>query len=51
MSIRAREAQFMVKGVGNSVVGGEKSSGKKHHCYSVQEAPYPRSYEREVIDL
>ena len=51
MSIRAREAQFVVKGIGNSVMGGGKSPGKKHHLYSAKEVPYPRSYEREIVDL
>ena len=50
MSIRAREAQFVVKGIGN-FVGGGQSSGKKHHSYPAKEVPYPRSYEKEVIDL
>ncbi|PPR04105.1 hypothetical protein CVT24_010678 [Panaeolus cyanescens] len=50
-TIQAREAHFVMKGVGAPVVGGGKSKGKKHHCYPVKEAPYPRSYEREVIDL
>ncbi|KAH9939809.1 hypothetical protein B0H21DRAFT_31146 [Amylocystis lapponica] len=36
--IRARESQFVIR------------SGKKHHSLSVAEAPYPRSYEREVVD-
>lgn len=51
MSIRAREAQFVVKGVGNLAVGGGRSPGKKHHSYPANEVPYPRSYEREVVDL
>ncbi|KAF8799001.1 hypothetical protein BYT27DRAFT_7264526 [Phlegmacium glaucopus] len=51
MNIRAREAQFVVKGIGNMVVGGGKSPGKKHHSYSAKEVPYPRSYGREVVDL
>ena len=50
-SIRAREAQFVVKGIGNLVVGGGKSPGKKHHSHPATEVPYPRSYEREVVDL
>lgn len=51
MNIRAREAQFTVKGIGNLVVGGGQSSGKKHHSYPAKEVPYPRSYEKEVVDL
>ncbi|KAI0269749.1 hypothetical protein BC834DRAFT_569124 [Gloeopeniophorella convolvens] len=34
----ARDSQFKVKG------------NKKHHAYSTKEAPYPRNYERVVID-
>ncbi|TDL17246.1 hypothetical protein BD410DRAFT_580873 [Rickenella mellea] len=37
-SITARESQFIMRG------------GKKHHPYSVMEVPYPRSYERIVVD-
>ena len=51
MSIRAREAQFVAKGIGNLVVGGGQSPGKKHHSFPAKEVPYPRSYEKEVIDL
>ncbi|TFY52472.1 hypothetical protein EVG20_g10534, partial [Dentipellis fragilis] len=36
--ITARELQFVMKG------------GKKHHSYPAKEAPYPRNYERIVID-
>ncbi|TFY83031.1 hypothetical protein EWM64_g987 [Hericium alpestre] len=36
--ITARELQFVMKG------------GKKHHCYSPAIAPYPRNYERVVVD-
>lgn len=34
----ARKSQFKMKG------------NKKHHAYSKCEAPYPRNYERPVID-
>lgn len=51
MSIQEKEAQFVLKGIGNSVVGGGRSPGKKHHSYSAKKVPYPRSYEREVVDL
>ncbi len=34
----ARESQFKMKG------------NKKHHAYLANEAPYPRNYERPVID-
>ncbi|KAI0373739.1 hypothetical protein BV20DRAFT_1049676 [Pilatotrama ljubarskyi] len=37
--IRAREEQFVVR------------SGKKYHAFSPQEVPYPRSYDRQVVDL
>lgn len=50
-SIRAREAQFMLKGVGHTVLGGGRGSGKKYHVYPKEIVPYPRSYERDVIDL
>jgi hypothetical protein len=43
-NISARNAQFVVKG---PVVG----EGKKHHPYRKEEVPYPRNYEREVLDL
>jgi hypothetical protein len=51
MSIRAREDQFVLKGIGNLTVGGGQCRGKKHHPYPSMEAPYPRSYEKEVVDL
>ena len=50
-NIRAREAQFIIKGVGHRILGGRKSNGKKHHPYQKDEVPYPRSYDREVVDL
>ncbi|KDR82916.1 hypothetical protein GALMADRAFT_238570 [Galerina marginata CBS 339.88] len=50
-NLQAREAQFVVKGVGHAVVGGGYSPGKKHHPYRKEEVPYPRSYGREVVDL
>lgn len=34
----ARESQFKMKG------------NKKHHAYPANEAPYPRNYERPVMD-
>lgn len=49
--IRAREAQFTLKGVGHTVLGGGKGPGKRHHAYPKEEVPYPRAYAREVIDL
>lgn len=32
---------------GLGVVGG----GRKHHPYEKEEVPYPRSYDRDVLDL
>ena len=49
--LRAKEAQFKIKGVGHTVVGGGYSPGKKHHPYDKKEVPYPRSYGKEVVDL
>ncbi|KIM40851.1 hypothetical protein M413DRAFT_154519 [Hebeloma cylindrosporum] len=50
-NLQAREAQFTLKGVGHTIVGGGRSPGKKHHPYSKEVVPYPRSYGREVVDL
>ena len=41
----------MLKGIGNLVLGGGQCRGKKHHPYPAKEVPYPRSYEKEVVDL
>ncbi|KAF8889986.1 hypothetical protein CPB84DRAFT_1785092 [Gymnopilus junonius] len=49
--LQAREAQFKIKGIGHTVVGGGYSPGKKHHLYDKKEVPYPRSYGKEVVDL
>ncbi|KAF8073742.1 hypothetical protein FPV67DRAFT_763246 [Lyophyllum atratum] len=49
--IKAREAQFVVKGEGSTSGSGLGSRGKKHHAFPPDEVPYPRNYEREVIDL
>lgn len=49
--LQAREAQFRIKGVGHLTTGGVLSPGKRHHPYSSRVVPYPRSYEREVLDL
>jgi hypothetical protein len=55
--INARAAQFVIKG-GPAERGRSSSSasslrllGAKHHAYSREEVPYPRSYAREVLDL
>ena len=37
-SLFARDSQFVMKG------------GKKHHARSAKEVPFPRSYERIVLD-
>ncbi len=50
-NIRAREAQFVIKGIGHATVGGKKCPGKKYHPYPKEDVPYPRSYDREVVDL
>ncbi|TFK40860.1 hypothetical protein BDQ12DRAFT_721473 [Crucibulum laeve] len=50
-NISAKEAQFVIKGAGNTTTGGGLSVGKKYHPYSSEEVPYPRSYDREVVDL
>lgn len=48
---RAMERQFVIKGVGHTVLGGGRSAGKRCHPFSRREVPYPRSYDREVVDL
>ncbi|KAG5652893.1 hypothetical protein H0H81_003257 [Sphagnurus paluster] len=49
-NLKARESLFVMKGDGT--LGSHLGSrGKKHHAYSPNEVPYPRNYEREVIDL
>jgi hypothetical protein len=50
-NIHARAAQFVQKGVGVHLTDGTVSLGKRHHPYHRKEVPYPRSYDREVIDL
>ncbi|KAI0826772.1 hypothetical protein BC628DRAFT_1319286 [Trametes gibbosa] len=37
--IRAREGQFVIR------------SGRKYHAFSADEVPYPRSYDRQVVDM
>ncbi|KAJ3932321.1 MAG: hypothetical protein NXY57DRAFT_894439 [Lentinula lateritia] len=44
-NISAREAQFIVKGPLTN------HSGRKHHPFNKEDVPYPRSYDREVLDL
>jgi len=50
-NLRARDEQFTIKGVGHTIYGQLKSPGKKYHAHPKDEVPYPRSYEREVLDL
>ena len=50
-NLKARLSQFTMKGVGVHLTDGTVSRGKRHHAYGKREAPYPRSYDREVIDL
>jgi hypothetical protein len=55
-NISARAAQFVIKG-GPAESGRATSGvsftrlGTKHHAYTREEVPYPRSYAREVLDL
>ncbi|KAF7288545.1 Methyltransf-25 domain-containing protein [Mycena chlorophos] len=52
-NMSARAAQFVVKGgpAENARGATLMRSGTKHHAYSRDEVPYPRSYAREVLDL
>lgn len=58
-NISARAAQFVVKGGGAGIGSGGPmgwgaqgiGAGKKHHPYPRQEVPYPKNYERNVLDL
>ncbi|KAJ7459936.1 hypothetical protein FB451DRAFT_1405816 [Mycena latifolia] len=55
-NISARAAQFVIKGgpaeSGRATSGASfMRSGTRHHAYSREEVPYPRSYAREVLDL
>lgn len=66
-NITARAAQFVFKGahsasVSNPAIHGYNTdpqnfnslgrpSGRKHHPYAKEVCPYPRSYDREVLDL
>lgn len=50
-NIHARNTQFVLKGVGTHLTDGTVSRGKKHHPYTQRDVPYPRNYEREVLDL
>ena len=37
--IRAREEQFVVRGT------------SRHHAFPPEDVPYPRSYDRQVVDM
>ncbi|KAF5382753.1 hypothetical protein D9615_002896 [Tricholomella constricta] len=50
-NIKAREAQFVMKGEGSALGSDLSFRGKKHHTFPRNEVPYPRNYEREVLDL
>ncbi|GLB38376.1 hypothetical protein LshimejAT787_0502410 [Lyophyllum shimeji] len=50
-NIKARESQFVLKGAGTALASGLGSYGKRHHAFPKDEVPYPRNYEREVMDL
>ena len=47
--IQARASQFTMKGP--RAYPGFELRGKKHHAYPQEEVPYPRNFEREVLDL
>ena len=47
--IEARASQFTMKGPGAGP--GFELRGKKHHAHPKEEVPYPRNFEREVLDL
>ncbi|KAF8627448.1 hypothetical protein AX17_006262 [Amanita inopinata Kibby_2008] len=50
-NITAREAQFIKKGKSAGFGASGVVPGKKHHPYPRHIVPYPRNYEREVLDL
>lgn len=50
-NVSAREAQFVKKGRSVSFGGNGVVAGKKHHPYLPDRVPYPRNYERDVLDL
>jgi hypothetical protein len=37
--------------MGHTMVGGRRCPGKKYHPFRKREVPYPRSYDKEVVDL
>lgn len=54
-NISARASQFIFKGgpQNNNAGWGAQGigAGKKHHPFPKDEVPYPRNYERDVLDL
>jgi hypothetical protein len=49
-SLTARESQFAYKGPRGGL-GRIGEKGFRHHPFKKEEVPYPRSYERTVVDL
>ena len=49
-SMTARDSQFLFKGPGGGF-GQKGEKGIMHHPFTKEEVPYPRSYDRGVIDL
>jgi hypothetical protein len=49
-SITARESQFVFKGPGGGL-GQNGEKGIRHHPFTKEEVPYPRSYDKGVVDL
>lgn len=45
------DPHFIVKGEGTSSCLPLAHRGKKHHAFPPEKIPYPRNYEREVVDL
>ncbi|KAG6854133.1 hypothetical protein C0991_010297 [Blastosporella zonata] len=50
-NLKAKDAQFVMKGEGSLLGPALGSRGKKHHAFPKEEVPYPRSYGREIMDL
>jgi hypothetical protein len=48
--LTARESQFVFKGPGGGL-GRRGEKGLAHHPFEKEEVPYPRSYEKGVLDL
>lgn len=50
LSLTARESQFVFKGPGGGL-GQKGEKGVWHHPFLKEEVPYPRSYDKAVVDL